>query len=50
MKVLPADVGGEGVRECLLNGWEVQLPAENGFFEPFVYKNDHFAKTGSGQT
>ena len=26
MKVLPADVGGEGVRECLLKGWEVQLP------------------------
>ena len=26
------------------------LPAENGFFEPFLYKNDHFAKTGSGQT
>jgi hypothetical protein len=23
---------------------------ENGFFEPFIYKNDHFAKTGSGQT
>jgi hypothetical protein len=27
-----------------------QPPAENGFFEPFIYKNDHFAKTGSGQT
>ena len=30
-----------------------QLPyraAENGIFEPFIYKNDHFAKTGSGQT
>jgi len=25
-------------------------PAENGIFEPFIYKNDHFAKTGSGQT
>ena len=24
--------------------------AKNGIFEPFVYKNDHFAKTGSGQT
>jgi hypothetical protein len=24
--------------------------AENGIFEPFIYKNDHFAKTGSGQT
>ena len=23
---------------------------ENGSFEPFIYKNDHFAKTGSGQT
>jgi hypothetical protein len=25
-------------------------PAENRIFEPFIYKNDHFAKTGSGQT
>jgi hypothetical protein len=25
-------------------------PAKNGIFEPFVYKNDPFAKTGSGQT
>jgi hypothetical protein len=24
-------------------------PAKNGIFEPFIYKNDHFAKTGSGQ-
>jgi hypothetical protein len=23
---------------------------KNGIFEPFVYKNDHFTKTGSGQT
>jgi hypothetical protein len=26
------------------------IPAENGIVEPFIYKNDHFAKTGSGQT
>jgi hypothetical protein len=26
------------------------LTAKNGIFEPFIYKNDHFAKTGSGQT
>ena len=24
--------------------------SKNGLFEPFIYKNDHFAKTGSGQT
>jgi hypothetical protein len=30
MKVLPADVGGEGVRECLLKGREVQLPEGGG--------------------
>jgi hypothetical protein len=29
-----------------LNG----APAKNGIFEPFIFKNDHFAKTGSGQT
>jgi hypothetical protein len=23
---------------------------ENGLFEPFIYKNDDFTKTGSGQT
>jgi hypothetical protein len=27
-----------------------QLLQKNGIFEPFMYKNDHFAKTGSGQT
>jgi hypothetical protein len=28
-----------------------KIAAENGWlFEPFIYKNDHFAKTGSGQT
>jgi hypothetical protein len=26
------------------------FPAKTRIFEPFVYKNDHFAKTGSGQT
>jgi hypothetical protein len=26
------------------------LPAQNGIVEPCIYKNDHFAKTGSGQT
>jgi hypothetical protein len=26
-------------------------PAKNGIFEtPFIFKNEHFAKTGSGQT
>jgi hypothetical protein len=25
-------------------------PAKTDIFEPFLYKNDHFAKTGSGQT
>jgi hypothetical protein len=27
-----------------------ELPAKNGIFEPFIYINDHFAKTSSGQT
>ena len=26
------------------------LPSKNGLFEPFVYENEHFTKTGSGQT
>jgi hypothetical protein len=33
----------EAVQRC-------EQPAKNGIFEPFVYKNDPFAKTGSGQT
>jgi hypothetical protein len=24
--------------------------SKNGLFEPFMYKNEHFTKTGSGQT
>jgi hypothetical protein len=24
--------------------------SKNGLFEPFIYKNDHFTKPGSGQT
>jgi hypothetical protein len=24
--------------------------SKNGLFEPFIHKNDHFTKTGSGQT
>jgi hypothetical protein len=27
-----------------------RIAAKNGIFEPFIYNNDHFAKTGSGQT
>ena len=34
----------EGVKELL------DHPGKNVLFEPFVYKSDHFAKTGSGQT
>jgi hypothetical protein len=29
---------------------EADSVRENGIFEPFIYKNEHFAKTGSGQT
>ena len=32
-----------------LGAWDA-IVRENGIFEPFMYKNDHFAKTGSGQT
>jgi hypothetical protein len=28
----------------------LKAPAKNGIFEPFIYKNDHFTKTGSGQS
>jgi hypothetical protein len=26
------------------------VASKNGHFEPFIYKNEHFTKTGSGQT
>ena len=28
----------------------IQKVSKNGLFEPFLYKNEHFTKTGSGQT
>ena len=33
-------------------GWTYREPVEvrNAIFVPFTYKNDHCAKTGSGQT
>ena len=38
---------------CITQGWGIQTFEgfkKNGILEPFVYKTDHFAKTGSGQT
>jgi len=45
-KQCPADFGG-------FDGIEIPSAiggAENAFFEPFLYRNDPFAKTGSRQT
>jgi hypothetical protein len=41
-----------GVGRLLLVGIHLCrcTPAKNAIFEEFTYKNDHFAKTGSGQT
>jgi hypothetical protein len=35
-----------------VEGWTVALDSgeKNVLFAPFIYKNDHFTKTGSGQT
>jgi hypothetical protein len=43
---------GADVRQqkILLKHLIEEFPAENGIFEPFIYKNDHLTKTGSGQT
>jgi hypothetical protein len=35
----------DDIMSCILRA--TMTPAENGFFEPFICKNDHFAKTGS---
>jgi hypothetical protein len=32
------------------SGDRTLLVSKNGLFEPFMYKNEHFTKTGSGQT
>jgi hypothetical protein len=37
-------------RESVPAAPQPSLPAKTGIFEPFIYRNDHFAKTGSGQT
>jgi hypothetical protein len=42
---------GESVQQLRqLTSGRTLLPAKNGIFEPFMHLNDHFAKTGSGQT
>jgi len=35
-----------------ISSWWIRrsLVSKNGLVEPFMYKTDHFAKTGSGQT
>jgi hypothetical protein len=35
---------------CMSEGARHPACEKNGIFEPFIHKNDHFAKTGSGQT
>jgi hypothetical protein len=35
---------------CVCRTVKVAYAAKTGIFEPFIYKNDHCAKTGSGQT
>jgi hypothetical protein len=61
----PFSLGGEGTKGGETTNGEgtdrhkITLPGkqqalcevrENGIFAPFIYKNEHFAKTGSGQT
>jgi hypothetical protein len=38
------------VQNIYAHGNHTTCGANNVFFEPFLYTNDHFTKTGSGQT
>jgi hypothetical protein len=40
----------EIAKECVFLQAEIPYKVKNGLFEPFIYKNDDFTKTGSGQT
>jgi hypothetical protein len=54
----PADAGNgivqgmcSGNTNNIGNNMDYACPGETtGFLKPFIYKNDHFTKTGSGQT
>jgi|EP01046_Picozoa_sp_COSAG06_P016479 hypothetical protein len=41
---------GSLIQHGLVSSIALRYVRENGIFEPFIYKNEHFAKTGSGQT
>jgi hypothetical protein len=51
---VPVSVGNLGDSRAVMGVYESgELrtgAAKNGIFEPFIYKNDHFTKTDSGQT
>jgi hypothetical protein len=42
----------EQLETCFLQAARTRLHKvrENGIFAPFIYENEHFTKTGSGQT
>eukprot|EP01046_Picozoa_sp_COSAG06_P049710 COSAG06_NODE_7710_length_2403_cov_93.648003_3_plen_69_part_00 len=40
----------EGWYRLIQGGQNYLLVRKTPLFEPFIYKNDHFTKTGSGQT
>jgi hypothetical protein len=40
--------GQPSEKEC--GGVEAMLGEKTALFAPFIYKNQHFTKTGSGQT
>jgi hypothetical protein len=41
---------GGGEAAVSLHACGLQTGKKNVLFAPFIYKNDHFTKTGSGQT
>ena len=44
------DIDGIGEMVDTFRGMGLTEVSKNGLFEPFIYKNEHFTKTGSGQT
>jgi hypothetical protein len=53
MRFLWHERGRRDVGEALVDAAEAHIKAagaKNVLFAPFIYKSDHFTKTGSGQT
>ena len=47
---LKTSLQSKAVLREVFDAADVDERCENGLLEPFIYKTEHFTKTGSGQT